>query len=235
MSSSKDTVADPEKKSKFSFASCFSAIWNKLFDNETDKLIECIKRNDIEKFIFFHKVKNFNFNKVLKNGDTIFLIAARYNKLDIMKYMLMHVTDLIKEEKSVHGDTALMIATFNNDLYTIRFLIDLGGLSVNCRDNQGFTPLIAACANGFLDIAIFLLCLRKADPNITGYNKQSALHRAAYYGQIKILRLLKKYTKLKFSHADKNGNTPMHLAAMKCHVEAIRVMLEYVSEFVHSY
>ena len=35
--------------------------------------------------------------------------------------------------------------------------LDTGSVSVNCRDNAGYTPLHEASMNGFVDVARYLL------------------------------------------------------------------------------
>lgn len=213
---------------KSSIKNCFTRLWHKLFNNDMQNIKQIIRNNDLDKLIHYHKEKEFDFSRYDKNGDSPLLIAARYNKLNLIKYMLVYIPDLIKEDKSAFGDTALMIATFNNNFELVQYLVDSGGLNINCRDNQGFTPLIAACANGYIDLAVYYLCVKQADWKIKGYNKQSAMHRAAFYGEIKVIRLLDKYTKLSLSGVDKRGNTPFHLAAVNSHFQTIRVMIHLV-------
>lgn len=106
---------------------------------------------------------------------------------------MTRVKHIMKEDKNNTGDTALMIATLNGNFEIVRYLVEEGELDINCRDNQGFTPFVAACANDFVEIIAYLMCVKKADTSIKGYNKQSAAHRAAFYGNIKALRLISKY------------------------------------------
>lgn len=105
-----------------------------------------------------------------------------------------HVPYIIKEDKNFLGDTALMTAVLNGNLETVRYLVEDVLVDINSRDNQGYTPLVAACANEFLEIVVYLLCIKKADPQIKGYNKQGAAHRAAYYNNISTLKLLRRYS-----------------------------------------
>ena len=114
-----------------------------------------------------------------------------------MKYVLKKVDGVIKQDKSFMGDTALMIATFNNDIDTVKYLIEEEKFDVNCKDNRGYTPFIAACANNFMDLVIYFRFVAKADVEIRGFDKQSAAHRAAFYGHLEVLILLDKYTTLR--------------------------------------
>lgn len=203
-------------------------MWQKLFNNDLSKINDAIKSNNLQSIILYHKVKEMDFHQYNENGDTPILTAARFKRLDILKYIVKKMPEL-KEDKSIHGDTALMISTFHGDLRLVKFLIEEGGLDMNTRDHQGYTPFIAACANGYHELVIYLMCIMKADTKITGYNKQSAIHRAAYYGESKVIRMLKRYTNLKFDQPDKRGNTAFHYAAMGSHFNTITIMLEFVS------
>ena len=171
-----------------------------------------------------------DFHQYDKNGDTPVLIATRNQRLEILQYIIKEIP-LIKEDKSVHGDTALMIATFQDDLKTVSWLVEEGKLDVNTRDNQGYTPFIAACANGYLKLVIYFLCMTSVDPEISGYNKQTAMHRAAFYGETKVIQFVHKLRKLSLDQPDKKGNTPFHYAAVESHFSTIRVMLDYLVIF----
>ena len=125
------------------------------------------------------------------------------------------------------GDTALMIATFNNDLETVKYIVEEEKFDVNCRDNRGYTPFIGACANNFIDLVIYFRFVAKADVEIRGFDNQSAAHRAAFYGHFEILTLLDKYTTLRTNQPDKRGNLPVHYAAMNNHFNVVRYLLGF--------
>jgi hypothetical protein len=58
------------------------------------------------------------------------------------------------------------------------------------------------------------------------YDKQTAVHRAAYYGNTKILKIISASIQLSFSKKDKRGNTPLHYASQKFNIQTIRYLLE---------
>jgi ankyrin repeat protein len=218
------------KKKPNIFKRCFKNLWVKLFNDDVQKINDAIKQGNLEKIIMYHKVKELDFHEYNEQGDTPILTAARHKKLNILKYITKAMPE-VREDKSIHGDTALMIAVFQGNFRLSKFLAEEAGLNINTRDHQGYTPFIAACANGFLELVIYFMCILKVDTSIKGYNKQSAIHRAAYYGESKVIRILKRYTKLRFDQPDKRGNTPFHLAAMGSHFQTIRIMLEFVKFF----
>ena len=207
---------------------CIVELCKKLFNKDFDKVIHSIRNNDLGTIEHFHYHKKFNFNQSNDQQDTALLVAARYNKIQIVKFIVRHFPGLIKEDKTAFGDTALMIATLNGNIQMVRFLIEEGGLNMNCRDNNGFTPFIAACANNHLKIMVYLDQMAKAKVRVKSYDKQSALHRAAYYGNNQVVRYLLEQCKFEPSQTDKWGNLPIHYAAMNCHIQTIRLLQDDV-------
>ncbi len=45
-----------------------------------------------------------------------------------------------------------MIATLSGNLDLVRLLVKNYKLNVNTRENEGYTPLMAACSNGFIEM-----------------------------------------------------------------------------------
>jgi len=95
-------------------------------------------------------------------------------------------------------------------------LLEKYGANVNCTENEGFTPLMAACANGHLPIVQYLVFENNETKILMkNENLQTALHRAAYYGQTEILHFLLTNTKLSITTEDSCGNNCLLLACMK--------------------
>lgn len=217
-------MSDYEEKSKSSCKSCMNKLWQMFFQKDIDLIQEAIRKGNIEKIKYFHMIKKMNFKLYNKLGDSPLLMATRYQKLDILKYIMKKVA-VIKEDKSFMGDTALMIATFNNDMDTVRYLVEEEKVDVNCRDNKGYTPFIAACANNYFDLVVYFKFIAKCDTTIRGFDKQSAAHRAAFYGNQEVLLFLDSYTNVKCDQPDKRGNLPIHYAAINNHFSVCRYLM----------
>lgn len=114
---------------------CTKILLKKFYESDLDKVIIAIKKNDIKRIKWYNKVGNFNFNKYNENGDTPALIAVRGNKYEIAKYIFTRAPNLIKEDKTSVGDTALMLATFNGDLEMVKLLVEKAKLDVNFFDS----------------------------------------------------------------------------------------------------
>ena len=90
----------------------------------------------------------------------------------------------------VKGTTPLMIASKNNDLKTVRALLDQGA-NPNEADVDGGTALMDASNNGHTKV-VKLLLQAGANPNQMTARKVTPLLLAALNGHLKIINLLLK-------------------------------------------
>ena len=88
-----------------------------------------------------------------------------------------------------------------------RLLVNRGA-DVNARDKQGCTPLVVAAQWGQADAAAYLIKVG-ADFRIFDRHDDSALHWAAYKGNVEIVGLL-HHLGLPLDDADGYGQTPLH-------------------------
>jgi ankyrin repeat protein len=116
-------------------------------------------------------------------------------------------------------------AVKNDDLAKVRSLINNNPDLVFSKDEDGFTPLHLAAANGYKDMAEFLLA-NKADANATDNSQSTPLHQAiAAVGEhVELLELLITH-KADVNAADTNGLTPLHYAALADNGKAVKLLL----------
>jgi len=88
------------------------------------------------------------------------------------------------------------------------------GLTHDCRDNEGHTPLMWACYFDFEDIIRFLLGIG-SDCNVCDRSGMTALHWAATKGKMKAIQALIQNGNVDPSLKDKNGETPADMAERK--------------------
>jgi ankyrin repeat protein len=120
---------------------------------------------------------------------------------------------------------------------------------INARDASGCTPLLVASQYGHVNLAAFLI-KRGANYLAVDKNKDSALHWAAYKGDVSIIGLLchiltaTTTTATTTSTAERQesitnflsmvdsqdtfGQTPIHLAALRGNTDALEYLLEEV-------
>jgi ankyrin repeat protein len=91
---------------------------------------------------------------------------------------------------SLAGDMSRRYKDENERLQAIEFLIDQCGANVNCRNEEGFTPLALAAKEGFTDI-VGLLLARGADRRSKTPEWAQALNLAEKNGHTAITKLLR--------------------------------------------
>jgi len=115
--------------------------------------------------------------------------------------------------QDAQGGTALFYAVNNNYPEVIKTLLYYGS-NPNIGTNDGYTPLMAACANGNFDIAQLLLLIKRTNVNIVDNNNISALTYAVYFGHFYIVDMLLFYD-ASVDLLDKNNNSTLYYAALK--------------------
>lgn len=116
-------------------------------------------------------------------------------------------------------------AVKNNDLAKVRRLIKDSPDLVFNKDEDGFTPLHLAAANGYTEMADLLLA-NKADVNARDNSQSTPLHQAAAAPgeHADLLQLLISH-KSDVNAADTNGLTPLHYAALADNGKAVKLLL----------
>ena len=118
-------------------------------------------------------------------------------------------------------------AVKNNDLAKVRSLIQDSPDLVFSKDEDGFTPLHLAAANGYRDMAE-LLVTNKADPNAKDNGQSTPLHQAVAAGgeHLDLLELLITH-QADVNAADINGLTPLHYATLADDGKAVKLLLTH--------
>lgn len=143
--------------------------------------------------------------------------------------------------KSALGSTPLHTAVEVGDLEVVQLLLR-SGANPDLVDGIGWTPLLAACKAGNLPMAQALLVDGKADANSKTNDLNTPLHylagkapkddtRELYYDVMTLL--LGKEGKVygmvanNTTSRNKNGDTPLHYAAMHGRPEVVQWLLDH--------
>lgn len=157
------------------------------------------------------------------------------------------------------GRTVLHEAVLAGNSFFIKYLIDRGS-DVDTNDNLGQTPLFLAISRDYVDIIQYLL-KRKASMTFRDLNGNTALHRALISGKYNAARFLIQngsdlhainrqgespmllilftpqevaeefFNAENIAQYDNQGNTPLHLAALKkAPLAIIRMLLDKGSD-----
>ncbi len=134
-------------------------------------------------------------------------------------------------DKAVQGQ-ALMQAVLKNDVAAVKALI-AAGADVNEKSpvvgsgNDGQTPLLAACFNGFTEI-VALLIGAGANPKIVDYLlKATPAHKGSFAGRPEAVKLLIEQGLVELeAQGPYNGYTALHDSVWHGHIEVTRLLLD---------
>ena len=162
---------------------------------------------------------------------TPLIIAAHNGHLNSVKILLGYGADIeargtLKiENEVIEGCTPLWAAAASGRLDVVKLLIEQNA-EVDGRTSTGSTPLRAAAYDGYLDI-VRCLVESGADVNARSRGDSSSLMAACYCGYLSVATyLINKGAFMDLKCNDlKNGNTALHYAVQRGHLEVVRQLL----------
>lgn len=170
--------------------------FNFYLSNGFTPLIDCIrnKRFEVADFIISQPSTDFNLLDNAKLVMPAFMHASQRRNISMMKKLIAaganyHITAKGKNK----GNSALLIAAWDNALNIIKFLLETPSLNIspNQADGNGFTPLIKAAIKGHTEVVEYLLSLR-VDRYIRDKHDKSAYDYAVEKKHKSIIRLLEQ-------------------------------------------
>ena len=161
-------------------------------------------------------------------------LAARNGHVDVMKTLLGRGADV--SARASGGRSVLHIAAQKNRVSVIEFLATEAGVEVDCKDDNGMTPLHVAATNGHLP-AVNALIAAGADVSVrtsTDYyidygpsrGDCSALDLAAHAGHVGVMRALVRHGADVQAHCSNYELTALGHAAAGNQLEAMRFLLD---------
>ena len=126
--------------------------------------------------------------------------------------------------------TALHQAILDQRIHQVRLLVRQFPHSLNTRDVYGQTPLTVACRLEDDQVAnkiSRILISSGTEVDILDNNQRSALSYAAQKGRVDIVRrILKRDICMGLAEMDKDGNTPLHLAAEAGQPDIVAILID---------
>ncbi|XP_017130383.1 ankyrin repeat domain-containing protein 29 [Drosophila gunungcola] len=127
-------------------------------------------------------------------------------------------------KKETPSDVQLHMAAMRGDEVALLRVLDSGKVHVDCKDEDGTTPLILAAAGGHTYCVMELLD-QGADPNSRRLTGTTPLFFAAQGGHLDVVKILiKAGANVDTPSAD--GGTPLFVAAQGGHVKIVRELLD---------
>lgn len=144
-----------------------------------------------------------------------------------MKTMVSKNPEIIKRPDAL-GWTPLHYAALRGNLEATRVLVQHDSSIAYILDKSGLSPLHVAAYAGHPEVMEELICCRPDTCDLVSNSGQTALHAAVLGGRINVVKFILKTPKLAglINEADKDGNTPLHLAAIHQNRTIIRILTQ---------
>jgi len=114
----------------------------------------------------------------MQGGHTLAHWAAKRGDMEVLELLISKGAPYLEPSEDEVAMCPIQWACTEGRLEGVRFLVDKG-VSINCVDGSGCTPLLIAAQYGQSDVAAFLI-KKKADTSILDKNHDSAMNWAAY-------------------------------------------------------
>eukprot|EP00731_Ephydatia_muelleri_P014968 Em0008g688a len=125
------------------------------------------------------------------------------------------------------ANTLLHQACVENDLATVKNLIEIHRYDLSEKDDKGNTSLNLAAASGSLKTLMYLIEERKCSPGCAGQWGRSPLHHACEKnGNLAMVKYLVEKHGCDPSGKDEKGNTPLHVAAFTGNLDILTYLIE---------
>ena len=149
--------------------------------------------------------------------------AAYWGNVDRARELLKHgrYSVYCKDE---YQWTPLHEACRGGHVNMVRMLISEFQADTRIRSACGDTPLHKAACCGRGEVALTLITEFGCDANIRNYNGHTSLHRACEVGHGSVVAMIGKYASV--SATNKDGDTPLHIAAARGHKQCVEVLLQ---------
>ena len=177
---------------------------------------------DLELFLYLMENGSDVFSKT-KDGRSCFHLAAEKGHLKICKLLLKNYNfDIHARDDDMF--TVMLRASCSDDLELLEYLIQ-NGSDILSKTKHGGSCLHLAAKNGHLKICKALLEKYNFDIHATDDSSWTALHGAAWSGDLELLQYLIENGSDIFSETN-DGRSCLHLAAKRGHLKICRALLQ---------
>ena len=166
-------------------------------------------------------------------GRTLLHVAAKHGRTDVANYLL-ELDPSSLDLKDADGNTALHLAAMNNHLEVADLLLSSGASAVS-QNNRKVLPLHIALQNGSSTDMISVFTKHTVDIQARGFRDYTSLHVVAANNNLEALKVLYESAlscypdtisdNVLLQSVDRDGLTPIHLAARKGSHDVLEFMI----------
>ena len=204
-------------------SACLDLWWHSVFGYKTaTSLLHIAARVGSERVAEWVLERGGNLELRNAVGATPLLVACTAERVEMVRMLVERGGDVKTCDKS--GRSVLFSASRSGDAKVVAYLLGLGVLDV---DEDGESPLCAACTGGYLDVVKVLVEEGGAGVDVEGRSLKGPLYRACQSGNVDIVRLLVDAGS--GSEAGKDGGVWVRgliIAAAKGYVDVLQMLLE---------
>ena len=167
--------------------------------------------------------------KDINTGWTPLHYACKHGHIDCAKALIEGSTNMesLVNAKTRTGETALHLASVNNQIESVALLLEIDELSI-LKNDDGETALHYACKAGRSDVVATLIASTFFDDlNIEDNDGYTALHTACSEGHVNCIETILQTAPDLIAVKDAQGNTPLHLAVAGACSECVKTVLEH--------
>lgn len=158
-------------------------------------------------------------------GNTPFMHAARAGQTHILKWLLEMGADI--NHKNHDGDGALSFALQQNHQQAAQYLMSLPAIDLHYANVMSYSPFMFAVYHGLLDIAEQINQAKPQNLDALYTENNSLLHICAMAGKTDSVEWLLARG-ANHQQQNRQGRMPIHLAAVKGHLDCLITLLEQI-------
>ena len=163
--------------------------------------------------------------KYCNAGDTIVSCRVKIKLIyELFTFQMMQQTTITTKTNT--SAICFFVAAINGEerVKTVKHLIELG-LSIECMNDEGLTPLMYAARNGHIDV-VKILIEAGSSLEATDNEGNNAMLHACHGGHVEIIDLL--------DDTQSSNNEPIELVEPTVELDAIALELEEARKFIES-
>ncbi|XP_067653128.1 serine/threonine-protein phosphatase 6 regulatory ankyrin repeat subunit A-like [Haliotis asinina] len=138
------------------------------------------------------------------------MVAAVAGHRELLELLVEKGANLTLQDDE--DNNILHVVCMEGNLETVKYIYSRKIIDIDSRGGNGTTPLMSAALFGKMDVFCFLMKIG-ADMSKENDDGQNILHVSCQGGNVEIVEYVIKHTCLYINSTDKNGITPLMLAA----------------------